>query len=180
MHTNILRGDKVRLTAFCEGDAATMARWSEDTGYLRLQETNLALPRTKAAIAEDLKQQNESSDTLVFGIRPADGDELLGFVGFYDIEWANQVAWFGIGIGERANWGQGYGSETLQLALKYAFCELNLYGLHLTVIDYNERAIALYEKMGFQREGVFRQFGWRDGKRYDMLLYGILRPEWTE
>jgi len=150
MHTNLLRGDRVRLTAFCENDASTMARWSEDVGYLRLQETNLALPRTKAAIAADMEHQSTSSDTLVFAIRPVDGDELIGF----------------------------NGSESIQLALRYAFCELNLHGLHLTVIDYNERAIALYKKMGFQHEGVFRQFGWRDGKRYDMHLYGILRPEW--
>ncbi|MCP4539625.1 MAG: GNAT family N-acetyltransferase [Chloroflexi bacterium] len=178
INTNLLRGDRVHLTAFREDDASTMARWSEDMGYLRLQETNLALPRTKAAIAADLEGQSKSSNTLVFAIRPVDGDELIGFVGFYEIEWANQVAWFGIGIGDRSNWGKGYGSEAMHLALWYAFCELNLYGLHLTVIDYNERAIALYEKMGFQREGVFRQFGWRDGKRYDMILYGILRPEW--
>jgi RimJ/RimL family protein N-acetyltransferase len=178
MHTNLLRGDRVRLTAFSEDDASTMARWSEDVGYLRLQDTNMAIPRTKAVIAADLERQSESSDTLVFAIRPVDGDELIGFVGFYEIEWANQVAWFGMGIGDRSNWGKGYGSEAVQLALRYVFCELNLYGLHLTVIDYNKRAIALYEKMGFQREGVFRQFGWRDGKRYDMVLYGILRPEW--
>ena len=44
----------------------------------------------------------------------------------------------------------------------------------------NERAIALYEKAGFRREGVFREFGQRDGRRYDMYLYGLLRPEWEQ
>jgi RimJ/RimL family protein N-acetyltransferase len=83
-----------------------------------------------------------------------------------------------MGIGERDAWGQGYGTEALHLALQYAFDELNLHRITLTVIAYNERAIALYERAGFQREGVFREFGQRDGKRYDMYLYGLLRPEW--
>jgi RimJ/RimL family protein N-acetyltransferase len=80
-----------------------------------------------------------------------------------------------MGIGDRGAWGKGYGTEALRLALQYAFDELNLHRLTLTVIDYNERAIALYEKAGFRREGVFREFGQRDGKRYDMYLYGLLR-----
>ena len=50
--------------------------------------------------------------------------------------------------------------------------------MQLTVFAYNERAIALYEKLGFVREGVYREFLARDGVRYDMYLYGLLRREW--
>ena len=39
--------------------------------------------------------------------------------------------------------------------------------------------IALVESLGFQREGTFREFIHRDGQRYDMLLYGLLRREWA-
>jgi len=46
------------------------------------------------------------------------------------------------------------------------------------VFSYNQRAIALYEKLGFRREGIFREHLERDGTRFDMYLYGILRPEW--
>ncbi len=47
------------------------------------------------------------------------------------------------------------------------------------MFEYNERAIALYEKLGFRREGVYREFLSRDGQRYDMYLYGLLRREWN-
>jgi RimJ/RimL family protein N-acetyltransferase len=50
--------------------------------------------------------------------------------------------------------------------------------VQLTVFSYNLRAIALYEKIGFKREGVYRECLHRDGRRHDMILYGILRPEW--
>ena len=178
MNSNLLQGNRVRLTALNKDDAHTIARWHEDTEYLRLQDTNAALPRSEAEIATELEEQNKASDTIVFAVRTVDGDVLIGTAGFYEIEWSNQVAWLGIGIGDRANWGKGYGSEALELVLRHAFCELNFYRLQLTVIETNERAIALYEKLGFVREGVFRQFGQRDGRRYDMILYGLLRPEW--
>ena len=47
------------------------------------------------------------------------------------------------------------------------------------MIAYNERAIKLYEKLGFTREGTLREFIFRDGNRYDMYLYGLLRHEWS-
>ena len=55
---------------------------------------------------------------------------------------------------------------------------MNLHRVQLTVFAYNERALALYERLGFQREGVYREFIQRDGVRYDMYLYGLLRREW--
>jgi RimJ/RimL family protein N-acetyltransferase len=83
-----------------------------------------------------------------------------------------------IGLGDSANWGKGYGNEATRLALGFAFNELNLHRVQLTVFDYNSRAIHLYEKLGFQQEGIYREFLQRDGRRFDMYLYGLLRHEW--
>lgn len=92
--------------------------------------------------------------------------------------WTHQVGWVSVAFGDRANWGKGYGSEAMRVALAFAFHELNLHRVQLTVFSYNERAIALYEKLGFQRDGTLREFLQRDGRRYDMYLYGLLRREW--
>jgi RimJ/RimL family protein N-acetyltransferase len=81
-------------------------------------------------------------------------------------------------IGDPANRGQGYGYEATQLALAFAFHELNLHRVTLTVFDYNQPSIALAEKLGFRREGVFREFLQRDGQRHNMILFGLLRHEW--
>jgi RimJ/RimL family protein N-acetyltransferase len=66
----------------------------------------------------------------------------------------------------------------MRLTTAYAFRELNLYRISLTVFSYNTRAIRLYEKLGFVHEGVSRSALYRDGQRHDMLLMGLLRPEW--
>ncbi len=75
-------------------------------------------------------------------------------------------------------WGQGFGREALGLLMRFAFDEVNLRRLSLTVFAYNTRAIRLYEGMGFVREGTFREFLVRDGQPHDMLLYGLLEREW--
>ena len=83
-----------------------------------------------------------------------------------------------IGLGDSANWGKRYGNEATRLALGFASNELHLHRVQLTVFDYNPRAIHLYEKLGFQQEGIYREFLQRDGRRFDMYLYGLLGHEW--
>jgi RimJ/RimL family protein N-acetyltransferase len=175
---NLFAGKKVRLTRLTKDDAPVMAAWTQDAGYLRLQDTGIAAMETADEAAAFIERQNESHDAYAFGIRRIEDDALVGTVGLYDIEWANRTAWIGVGIGARENWGKGYGGEAMRLVIGYAFDELNLHRLQLTAIDYNPRALAMYEKLGFAREGAYREFIERDGARHDLLLYGLLRPEW--
>ena len=83
-----------------------------------------------------------------------------------------------MGIGPAELRGQGLGTEALQLLLQFAFEELNLRRVGLTVLAYNERAIKTYQAAGFVEEGVIREAAERDGSRYDLLIYGLLRDEW--
>jgi RimJ/RimL family protein N-acetyltransferase len=85
-----------------------------------------------------------------------------------------------IGIGEASYRGKGYGSDALQLILRYAFRELNLYRVGLDITANNGPAIRACEKAGFQREGAMRRAVSRDGQHIDRILMGILRDEWLE
>jgi len=178
LSTNILRGETVRLTALTREDLAAVARWHQDAGFLRLWNADVAVPRSESELVKWLEEEEKKPNGYRFAIRPLEDETLLGYIEIDGILWPHQVGWLSIGIGERANWGRGYGHEALALALNFAFHELNLYRLQLTVFEYNERAWTLYEQFGFQREGVYREFMQRGGRRYDMYLYGLLRPEW--
>lgn len=177
---NSFLGPRVRLTAITKEDAPLLARWHNDAGFLRLLDARAAKPQTQDDVTKWLEEAQKAPNGFLFAVRPREGDELLGFVELDGILWNQGVAWLGIGVGERERWGQGIGGEALRLVLDFAFNELNLHRVQLTVFDYNDRAIALYEKLGFRREGVYREFLHREDRRHDMYLYGLLRREWAE
>lgn len=176
----LLRGERVQLDALTKDDLPVMARWQQNTLFLRLFDARPARPQPVENLTRDWEEQSKSKEGFVFAIRLLDGGRLIGVVELDGILWAHQCGWLGIGIGEPEYWGKGYGREAMGLLLQFAFDELNLHRVGLTVYDYNKRAIALYEKLGFRREGTFREFMQRDGKRCDMYLYGLLRREWNE
>ena len=103
---------------------------------------------------------------------------LIGMVDLFIDHWSHRDAWIGIGIGARADWGQGYGSDAMRLILRYAFAELNLDRVTLSVFEYNERAIHTYRKLGFREEGRQRQRLNRYGRWWDMLIMGLPREAW--
>ena len=174
----LLCGDQVRLTAMAADDLPTVARWFSNTRLLRLYDARPASPKSEAELAQWLEQIQKDKNTFAFTIRSLQGDDLVGYLELDGILWAHGVSGFSIVIGDQADWAKGYGSEAARLALAFAFDELNLHRITATVFDYNDRSIALFEKLGFQREGAFREFVFRDDQRYDMLLYGLLRHEW--
>ena len=176
--SKLLHGSRVRLTALTPDDLPAIARWYQDAEFLRLYDARPAAPRTEAELARHLEEMHKSEKDFAFAVRPLDGDDLIGTLELDGVLWSHGVCWMGIAIGERANWGQGYGTEAARLALAFAFDELNLHRVQATVFSYNDRSIALFERLGFRREGVYREFLQRDGERYDMLLYGILEREW--
>jgi RimJ/RimL family protein N-acetyltransferase len=177
---NIWQGEHVQLTAVTKDDAAAVSRWYQDAGFLRLMDANWVRPRNAEELEKRFEEWQKSDQGLTFAVRAVANGSLIALVSLEDILWSHGVAWLGIGVGDREQWGKGYGSEAMELILRYGFNELNLHRIQLTVFQYNERAIALYEKLGFQREGVYREFMQRDGKRYDMYLYGLLRREWED
>lgn len=179
--SSLFHGDRLRLTAAnpaSEADVEALRRWSRDSEYLRLQNGHPAFPRS-AARAREILSDAQRHDGTTFILRPLEGEQALGFVGLW-VNWPQRDAWLGIGIGDRANWSQGYGFEALRLALRYAFDELNLHRVSLTVLEGNARAIRAYEKAGFVLEGHARQYSRYDGQWLGEIFMGVLREEWNQ
>lgn len=82
-----------------------------------------------------------------------------------------------IDIGEKEYWGSGYGFEAVNVLLTYAFLEQNIHRISLNVFAFNERAIRLYERIGFQQEGRSREAIFRDGRYHDIIQMGLLQTE---
>ncbi|MCP4427657.1 MAG: GNAT family N-acetyltransferase [Chloroflexi bacterium] len=178
LQSNLLRGERVRLTAVSPADLPTLSKWWADADFLRLYDSVPAYPQTEAQLQKRIEEGQKGERNFLFGIRPLAADDLIGLVELDGIMWSHGTTFVSIAIGAANNRGKGYGREAMRLALYYAFRELNLHRVCLTVFNYNEAAVKLYEGLGFVREGVYREHLQRDGRRYDMILYGLLRREW--
>jgi len=121
-------------------------------------------------------------DRYFFIIEMQKGEEWasIGTLDLFHLDWKNRVVNFGIAIGDKIYWGQGYGSDATCTALLFAFHELNLNRVELEVFEDNLRAIRCYEKIGFQHEGTRRKAFFRDGIYHDVVLMGILKDEFRE
>jgi RimJ/RimL family protein N-acetyltransferase len=181
MKNDLLSGALVRLTAENpEVIAAHLFRWNQDTEWFRLLDTDPPkLPSEKKVREwEETALEKGESNTLFFNIRTLVGEELIGFIGLFDLYQQHGDAMVAIALGERKYWGNGYGTDAMHIMLRYAFSELNLRNVGFIVFEYNPRAIRSYEKVGFIPEGRVRGAMLRDGKRWDFLYMGILREEW--
>ncbi len=116
---------------------------------------------------------------LTFEVREGDDWRPIGNMALIHIAWRHRWAELAVAIGEKAYWGQGYGTEALQALVGIAFEILNLQRVQLEVYDFNRRAQRAYEKVGFRLEGRRRRAIYYRGAYHDSLMMAVLREEWT-
>ncbi|WP_240675801.1 GNAT family N-acetyltransferase [Ammoniphilus sp. CFH 90114] len=104
-------------------------------------------------------------------------NELLGEVVLNEIDSINRSANIRIGIQGAEHRGKGYGTVAMIEMLRYGFNTLKLHRIHLGVYTFNPRAIHVYEKIGFTKEGLQRDALYLDGKYHDMITMAILEDE---
>jgi|DewCreStandDraft_1066081.scaffolds.fasta_scaffold03385_4 RimJ/RimL family protein N-acetyltransferase len=101
----------------------------------------------------------------------------IGTAGLHAIDHRHGTAEFGLLIGERDCWGQGYGTETTRLVLDYGFTALGLHSIMLRVVSANTRAVRAYTRAGFRPIGRWRQAVRLGDRRYDVILMDCLATE---
>ena len=100
----------------------------------------------------------------MLAIRALEDNRLLGDLNLDVVTgWMGRNAFVGINVGNRADWGKGYGTDAMKLCLQYAFMELGAQRVSLGLHEYNSRALKSYEKTGFKLEGRMRQEVMREG-----------------
>lgn len=178
MDDSLFTGKLVRLAAQDpEKDAATIAAWDKDTEYTRLLDVDPVLP-PRSKTAREMLERLPNPRFYPFGIRALADDKLIGFCILMRINHAHGDAYVGIGIGDAAYRGKGYGTDAMKLILRFAFQELNLHRVSLDALATNARAIRSYEKNGFVLEGQTRGTEFRNRVRDNIVSMGITRREW--
>ena len=178
---DLFRGTLVRLAAESAEDLAQAeTAWQLDSEFNRLSDSDPARLRSFAQRLKERQQRTAGAQDeayYFFSVRALATDRLIG-VTMLRVDWPNADAIFGIAIGARDHWDRGFGTQATNLTLRFAFLELNLRRVTLSLDQFNTRALCSYGKSGFQLEGSTRADVLREGRRYSSLSMGILREEW--
>lgn len=164
----VIRGERVGLGPLSGDLVATYQRWLNDLNVTR----TLAAPNWPMTIEREQRWIDGAlvSSEPIFTIYTLDDFRPIGNTSFYDLDNDNRTCYFGILIGERDAWGQGYGTETTRLMLQYAFDVLGMQNVMLTAHADNVRGIRAYERAGFRRIGVRRNAVQVGRRRLDEVL----------
>ena len=174
----ILRGERVYLRAPERSDVPAFVRWFNDsltTSFIMMRS-----PMSTASEEQWFEQmlKSEGKDAYHFVISLIEDGRAIGNLGLFEIDLVNGHAGIGITIGEKELWGQGYGTDAMNVLVDFGFGMLRLERLWLDVYDFNLRARRSYEKAGFVVEGTRRHEVVKRGRYHDAILMSILRDEW--
>lgn len=181
--TQLYQGEHIHLGPIDhEKDPAIESAWTHDSAYLHSLGPQIARPLSPAQVKKRYeaieKKADESKNLFYFTIRSQKDNRLLGFVRLFWIEWTNGTGGIQITIGNPQERNQPYAQEALQLVLRFAFQELNLYRLSAYGMEDDPAGIELLKNAGFVEEVRRRQAILRNSNTSDLLLFGLLHKEW--
>lgn len=127
---------------------------------------------------KDTWKLRQERKAFLFAIETIADNKLIGGTGLFNFDWTSRSAEIGISIYNPEYWGKGYGAESLDLILGFAFRDLNLNRVGLEVFDFNKRAHKCYLKVGFRETGRKRKARFIEGQYHDIIMMDILREEW--
>ena len=168
-------GELIRLRAPVPEDAAFIA------AYVSMPEVS----RTLASWAHAPYSVDQALDWVArrdpsqinWAIDCLEDGAFVGCTGLRDLDFRDRNCEWGIWIGPPTRWNRGYGTEACRLATSFAFRELGMEKVYLTVYDANPAGRRAYEKAGFRVEGTLLRDHWWEGGFTTSYLMAAYRDD---
>jgi diamine N-acetyltransferase len=173
--SGFLMGERVCLRPLEKDDLVHIQKWANDPEIRRL--TGEVKPMTQAGADEFFERVKNDQNRVWFVIVLRENDKVIGEAGLLRMFHAWRTTDLSIIIGAKDAWGKGYGTETINLLLDYAFGYLNFHRVAIGVVGFNEMALRFYEKVGFKREGVQRDGYYYNHEYHDFVMMSVLEDE---
>jgi ribosomal-protein-serine acetyltransferase len=104
--------------------------------------------------------------------------ELVGGVLFWPVDDMGRHVELGYWLAARAG-GRGVMTDAIAVLLDYCFVELGLNKVVIRCAAQNAASRGVPRRLGFTEEGVLREHLFLDGAAHDLVVYGLLRREWS-
>jgi ribosomal-protein-alanine N-acetyltransferase len=134
-------------------------------------------PTNITTLRQFVSASTSQSSCSFFAIVDSNTKKHIGNIKIDRFDWISRTCELGIMIGDQQFHGKGFGTESCQLVIEYAFTRLNIRKILLAVYSNNPGAIRLYEKLGFTTEGCLKEHVFENGKYHDKLFMSLFNME---
>lgn len=174
-----IAGERVALGPIRRDLLPLYQRWINDFGTLR----TLAIPPRPMTMEEETawfeRAVTLDGSSVIFTIYETASWRPIGNAEWHEIDYRNRTAGYAVFIGDAADRGKGYGTETTRLMLDYAFTALGLHSVMLTCYAFNAAGQRAYEKAGFRVFGRRHECHLMGGQLWDEIYMECLASEFT-
>ncbi len=160
-----------------------MATRQDPIAYVQVY-SHLHVPRSRERVAEFAKKIAQQSLIAVIICLPSPDQSSNPIpIGWIDLGLSGQEtrqhrkSEIGLCLLEPYR-NRGYGSEAIQWIVGWGFKTAGLHRIGVWAYEFNERALKVYERLGFVREAVIRESHFYDGRWWNEVVMGILEHEW--
>jgi len=176
---SILIDDELLMRSFQPEDAAELFRAVDASRQHLRPWLNWVDPTTKPEHSQQFIQQSlqqlNNQEAIALGI--FSGRQIIGSVGMHNWDHKLRKAMLGYWI-DKEHEGKGIIHKCMHRFINFLFEKTDLNKLEIHFVPLNTRSAVVAGKLGFKTEGILRQSHLRNGMLEDMVITGLLKPEW--
>lgn len=178
-HIPVLESQRLRLRRMGRKDAPVLLDYWSDPEVVK----HMNLPPFEGQegvwqLIHLLNGLSESEDTIRWGIELKSSGMLIGSCGFNVWELAGAYRGeIGYDLG-RPYWRKGYMTEALHLLLAFGYHTMGLNRIEALTVPENLPSRSLLRTLGFQEEGLLREYQRTERGFTDLLMYSLLKSDY--
>ena len=172
-----LAGERTVLRELDLADSDDLFAFRSDPEVQRYNSAPMQDPAEAAALIDELRAEYAAHQAVHWAVTLRGDSRVLGLMGLAAWEKYHRRAEIGYDL-RRDQWGRGLATDAVRAILTFGFTRLDLHRVEAQTIADNHASVRLLQRLGFQLEGIRRQYSWEeDGTFHDSAVYGLLRPE---
>lgn len=169
----MFRGTEVYLRLVEPDDATKLMLWENNPMHWKVSDTEVPFSMQDILYLIEHAHSIRSTGQLRFMICLTGSNEPIGVIDLFDANFKHGRAGIGILIGDQKHRANGYAGESLELIKEYAQAVLGFHNLYCSIHADNPASIKLFEKSGFEKVGIRKEWYLYKGVRIDEILFQV-------
>ncbi len=171
-----LQGERVSIRNLEAGDYQALAGLFADEDVLYFYLPGKLQTYKGDELAELLADWNDLNTSFVLTV--LQDNKPIGLITCESVDFDMGHLEIGIALISAAERSRGLATEAMGLFIDFLFQDLGLHRINARIIGGNAASIKLFQRLGFEQEGLQREYVRRGSTYLDMNLFGLLKSDW--